>query len=43
MSHALPRAEGPFRRAHIIQGEAKVDTRPDAVMTTPLGSCVAAA
>nr|WP_246191244.1 chemotaxis protein CheD [Aureimonas leprariae] len=36
------RAEGPFRRVHIIQGEAKVDTRPDAVMTTLLGSCVAA-
>ena len=38
----MSRTEGPFRRIHIVQGEAKVDSSPDVVMTTLLGSCVAA-
>ncbi|WP_152045529.1 chemotaxis protein CheD [Aureimonas psammosilenae] len=38
----MSRTEGNWRRVHIIQGEAKVDSGPDVVMTTLLGSCVAA-
>ncbi|GGE17878.1 putative chemoreceptor glutamine deamidase CheD [Aureimonas endophytica] len=38
----MTRTPGNWRRVHIIQGEAKVDTDPDVVMTTLLGSCVAA-
>lgn len=38
----MSRIEGPWRRVHLIQGEAKVDSDPKVVMTTLLGSCVAA-
>ena len=34
--------EGAARRVHIIQGEYKVLSDPDAVLSTILGSCVAA-
>lgn len=34
--------EKPRRRIHLIQGEARVDEGEDVVMTTLLGSCVAA-
>lgn len=34
--------EGAVRRVHIIQGEYKVLSDPDAVLSTILGSCVAA-
>ncbi|HDZ74727.1 MAG TPA: chemotaxis protein CheD [Aurantimonas coralicida] len=34
------RSEG--RRVHVMQGEAKVDEGPDTILTTLLGSCVAA-
>ncbi len=33
---------GGERRVHIIQGEYNVSDDPDAVLTTLLGSCVAA-
>lgn len=34
--------EGAARRVHIIQGEYKVLNDPNAVLSTILGSCVAA-
>lgn len=34
--------EAAAKRVHIIQGEYKVVSDPDVVMTTILGSCVAA-
>lgn len=34
--------EGAARRVHIIQGEYKVVSDPEVVLTTILGSCVAA-
>jgi len=39
---AAPRPEGCERRVHIIQGEYNVSDDPDVMLTTLLGSCVAA-
>lgn len=40
---AVPRTpEKPRRRVHLIQGEARVEQGEDVVLTTLLGSCVAA-
>ncbi len=37
-----PAATGTVKRIHVVQGEQYVTTDPDAVLTTLLGSCVAA-
>jgi chemotaxis protein CheD len=41
MSKGFPTADGQLR-IHVVQGEQHVDNNPDAVLTTILGSCIAA-